>query len=80
MTENKRGLFFFASISVSTSEQVDKDDIPMQKQCCAGVRWKNRAGAIGEGVSLNKAFPRVSRTAAKDRYAIPGIPRDARKV
>lgn len=60
---------------VSTLGQVEKDDIPMQKEACPGVcsaasRMGNRQGVFGKGVSGFKV-------SAKDRDAVQEIQRDA---
>jgi len=59
---------------VSTLGQVDKDDIPMQKQCC-------REFAERQGWAILKEFSEKGvsgfKTAAKDRDAIQEIQRDA---
>ena len=71
MTENKR---VYCLYRVSTLGQVDKDDIPMQKQCCREFAEKQDWTIVKEfsekGVSGFK-------TAAKDRDAIQEIQRDA---
>ena len=71
MTENKR---VYCLYRVSTLGQVDKDDIPMQKQCC-------REFAEKQGWTIVKEFSEKGvsgfKTAAKDRDAIQEIQRDA---
>ena len=71
MTKNKR---VYCLYRVSTLGQVDKDDIPMQKQCC-------REFAEKQGWTIVKEFSEKGvsgfKTAAKDRDAIQEIQRDA---
>lgn len=71
MTETKR---VYCLYRVSTLGQVDKDDIPMQKQCC-------REFAERQGWTIVKEFSEKGvsgfKTSAKDRDAIQEIQRDA---
>ena len=71
MTETKR---VYCLYRVSTLGQVDKDDIPMQKQCC-------REFAEQQGWTIVKEFSEKGvsgfKTSAKDRDAIQEIQRDA---
>ena len=70
MTETKR---VYCLYRVSTLGQVDKDDIPMQKQCC-------REFAERHGWTIVKEFSEKGvsgfKTSAKDRDAIQEIQRD----
>ena len=71
MTETKR---VYCLYRVSTLGQVDKDDIPMQKQCC-------REFAERQGWTIVKEFSEKGvsgfKTSAKDRDAIQEIQQNA---
>ena len=72
MTDNTKRVYCL--YRVSTLGQVDKDDIPMQKQCC-------REFAERQGWTILKEFSEKGvsgfKTSAKDRDAIQEIQQDA---